>query len=110
MEISESKKQIEQKLDIEVRAFAYPNGLPGDYTDENKEAVKKSGYLNAVSCNFGFNSPDSDVFELNRIVAQYDMPHFVQQVSGFENLKQQIRDLLPSGLHATNRARKEAAI
>ena len=96
-EIAESKKQIERELDIEVRVFAYPNGFPGDYTDRNKEMVKGSGYRYAVSCNFGFNEYNSDMLELNRIVAPYDIPRFVQGISGFENLKRQIADTANGG-------------
>ena len=96
-EIAESKKQIEQELDIEVKAFAYPNGFPEDYTDQNKEMVKDSGYRYAVSCNFGFNEYTSDMLELNRIVAPYDIPRFVQEVSGFENLKRQIANTANGG-------------
>jgi peptidoglycan/xylan/chitin deacetylase (PgdA/CDA1 family) len=89
-EIAESKKQIERELDVEVNAFAYPNGFPEDYEARHKEMLKESGYKYAVSCNFGFNAYDADMLELNRIVAPSEIPRFVQEVSGFEDLKRQI--------------------
>lgn len=86
-EIVESKERIERMLDREVTAFAYPNGMHGDFGDEHKEFLKEAGYRFAVSGEFGFNEPDSESFDLNRIIASYDMSHFVQEVSGFESLK-----------------------
>lgn len=105
-EIIESRRRIERMLGCEVTAFAYPNGMQGDYMDQHKEILKKHGYRFAVTCNSGFNTFDSDLFELDRIVAQHDMPHFVQQISGFENLKQQALDLLSFGWYSSDRMRE----
>ena len=89
-EIEESKEYIENKLGREVLAFAYPNGMPGDYTTENKETLRETGYNYAVSCTFGFNTPDSDVFELKRITVQYEIARFAQEVSGFADLRERV--------------------
>jgi peptidoglycan/xylan/chitin deacetylase (PgdA/CDA1 family) len=89
-EIEESKEYIEDKLGREVLAFAYPNGMPEDYTPKEKETLRETGYNYAVSCTFGFNTPDSDVFELKRITAQYEMARFAQEVSGFVKLREKV--------------------
>lgn len=86
VEVEESKKQIEEKLDRPVMAFAYPNGMEGDYRESDKKIIKKSGYLFAVSCTYGFNSLTSDPFALKRIAAPSELPAFAREVSGFELL------------------------
>jgi peptidoglycan/xylan/chitin deacetylase (PgdA/CDA1 family) len=93
-EIAESKAAIEEKIGREVTAFAYPNGMLGDYNDEHKELLRKHGYLFAVTCNPGFITMSPDPLELNRMNASYDMPHFVQAVSGFDELKRRLRQRL----------------
>lgn len=89
-EIEESKEYIEHRLSREVLAFAYPNGMPGDYRGADKEALREAGYYYAVSCLFGFNAPDSDVFELKRITVQHKLAHFAQEVSGFVDLRERV--------------------
>ena len=42
--IVESKLNLERRLGINVRAFAYPNGGFGDYNDATEEAVRRAGY------------------------------------------------------------------
>jgi peptidoglycan/xylan/chitin deacetylase (PgdA/CDA1 family) len=90
-EIAQSKVRIEGMLDRQVIAFAYPNGLVGDYGEREKKLLKKHGYRFAVTCNGGFNTLDQDPFELMRVPVQYDIPHFIQEVSGFEGLKRRVR-------------------
>jgi serine/alanine adding enzyme len=86
VEVEESKKRIQAKLDRPVISFAYPNGMEGDYRESDKAAIKRTGYLFAVSCTHGFNSLSSDPFALKRIVAPAELPAFAREVSGFELL------------------------
>ncbi len=88
-EIGESKKRIERMLDCEVIAFSYPNGIVGDYAEEHKKILERSGYFCAVTVNLGFTTLDSDLFELNRIVAPYDIARFARQLSGIDRFRWQ---------------------
>ncbi len=85
-EISGSKKRIEEVLGRPVIAFSYPNGLQGDYRECDKQSVRRSGLLFAVTCTFGFNTLESDPLELHRIVAQPAPAAFAKEISGFELL------------------------
>ena len=59
-----SKLDIEDKLNSEVIAFAYPGGK---ISSQVKELVKESGYKVACTQNPGINSTDEDIFALKRI-------------------------------------------
>lgn len=48
MEVTESKQILENKLDIPIRYFAYPAGR---YNQKVAAAVKKAGYLSALTMN-----------------------------------------------------------
>lgn len=65
-EISESKRVIEDRLQVPVLHFAYPNGTVRDFDEETKALVKKAGFLSAVSMIFGINTGRSDRYELRR--------------------------------------------
>jgi peptidoglycan/xylan/chitin deacetylase (PgdA/CDA1 family) len=66
MEILVSKRVIEEKLGIPVRALAYPNGKTHDFSDLTKRLVRESGYECAVTTIFGTNGVEQDLFELRR--------------------------------------------
>jgi peptidoglycan/xylan/chitin deacetylase (PgdA/CDA1 family) len=65
-EIVESRRCIEQQLGMPVRAFAYPNGRPGDFDATTKRLLAEAGYTCAVTTTAGVNGPDQDPFELRR--------------------------------------------
>ena len=65
-EIQGSKDAIERALGVPVRAFAYPNGGPGDYSSTTVRLVRESGFTCAVSTRRGLNGPAVPVFELRR--------------------------------------------
>jgi peptidoglycan/xylan/chitin deacetylase (PgdA/CDA1 family) len=91
-EIGESKEQIEQRIGLPVHHFAYPNGWPEDYTSEAVLAVARAGYRAAVTTIPGGNAPSTSLYELRRIVPEAgDLAHFVQDVSGFEQVKLKAR-------------------
>jgi peptidoglycan/xylan/chitin deacetylase (PgdA/CDA1 family) len=65
-EISESKRCIEERLQVPVKHFAYPNGLASDFNETTKRLLKQAGFSTAVSMLFGTNSATTDRYELRR--------------------------------------------
>ncbi len=63
-EISQSKKELEQKLGIQVSSFAYPYGA---YNNQAEDLVKSNGFNNASTTNSGINDNLSDKYLLHRI-------------------------------------------
>lgn len=64
IEIMNSKKKLENLLNMKIKSFCYPNG---DFNDEIKNIVKDAGYDNACSTEKGGNKQGCDLFELKRI-------------------------------------------
>jgi peptidoglycan/xylan/chitin deacetylase (PgdA/CDA1 family) len=52
-EISDSKQHIETELGESVSSFAYPNGLPGDFTDQHVGMLKEAGLDMAFTLSAG---------------------------------------------------------
>ncbi|MFC1981444.1 polysaccharide deacetylase family protein [Chloroflexota bacterium] len=67
-EIFQSKKDIEEKLNLTVTAFSYPNGKFGDFNGEIRRILRKSGFTCAVTAIPGMIVPGIDVYELPRIM------------------------------------------
>jgi len=65
-EIQGSKDAIERILGVPVRAFAYPNGGPEDYSSTTVRLVQECGFTCAVSTRRGLNGPGVPAFELRR--------------------------------------------
>jgi peptidoglycan/xylan/chitin deacetylase (PgdA/CDA1 family) len=61
-----SKRVIEERLQVPVTHFAYPNGKAADFDETTKALVKKAGFSAAVSMIFGTNTPETDPYELRR--------------------------------------------
>ncbi len=72
-EIIEGKRLIEQKLDVEVNYFAYPNGQPADIGQEVVQLVREAGYLGACTTIAGRNPAGSDPLYLKRVDVTKDM-------------------------------------
>jgi peptidoglycan/xylan/chitin deacetylase (PgdA/CDA1 family) len=83
-EISESKTNIEEKIQKPVASFCYPNGEMEDYNETIKKAVRKSNYKSAVTSIFGLNTRDHDYFELRRI--QGGKNDFITNLSGMTSI------------------------
>ena len=66
-EISESKTIIEEKINKEVKSFAYPNGQINDFNDDCIKQLIKADYKCAVSTLRGNNYSNTDRFQLRRI-------------------------------------------
>jgi peptidoglycan/xylan/chitin deacetylase (PgdA/CDA1 family) len=65
-EIQGSKDAIERALGVTVRAFAYPNGGPEDYSPTTVRLVQECGFRCAVTTRRGLNGPATPPFELRR--------------------------------------------
>jgi len=66
-EIDGSRRNLEGIVGRPVRAFAYPNGRPGDdYTERDRDLVESLGFDCALSTRWGAATPASDVFQLPR--------------------------------------------
>jgi len=64
-EINDAKKELEQKLGISIKYFAYPKGK---YNDEIVKIVKRAGYLAAFTVEPGCISDHLDKFRLPRTI------------------------------------------
>lgn len=91
-EIAGPKEDIEKIIGKKTEYFCYPIG---GFNDEIKETVKKAGYKGACATNRGFDKPNCDVYELNRIkITNSDMNkpfHFRAKLSGFYNVFRRIK-------------------
>lgn len=66
-EIAASRDTLESITGRKVRAFAYPNGRPGDdYTERDRDIVRELGFDCALSTWWGAASARSDRFQLPR--------------------------------------------
>lgn len=63
-EIAQCKETLEQDYQLEINAFAYPNG---DYGQREVDFLRKAGYDLAVTVDAGLNSIKSDPFRLKRL-------------------------------------------
>jgi peptidoglycan/xylan/chitin deacetylase (PgdA/CDA1 family) len=73
LELSASKKEIEEKIGKEVIALAYPVGGPSDYNDEVISVAKQVGYLFGITYfPEGDNSQSStDWFRMKRVTVEW---------------------------------------
>ena len=74
-EIFHSKRIIEHKLHLPIKAFSYPNG---NFSTETVNLVKQSGYCAAFSTIPGFVDDKSDPFRLYR----YNIHEFISKTPG----------------------------
>jgi peptidoglycan/xylan/chitin deacetylase (PgdA/CDA1 family) len=83
-ELIESRQRITAETGRDTKLFCYPNG---NYNDALAVEVERAGYTCAVTVEYGLNDEQINPFALKRIHAEYDMPHFIQSTSGFEEFK-----------------------
>jgi peptidoglycan/xylan/chitin deacetylase (PgdA/CDA1 family) len=62
-ETAESKRRLEAELNTGIASFCYPNG---DCDARSVDAVRKAGYTNAVTTQWGKNQPEQSNFQLKR--------------------------------------------
>jgi peptidoglycan/xylan/chitin deacetylase (PgdA/CDA1 family) len=67
-ELVESRRQLERAIGAPVTSFCYPNG---DWNRRVLEAVRRAGYVRAVTTKHGWNAPTAEVFALRRCDLSY---------------------------------------
>jgi peptidoglycan/xylan/chitin deacetylase (PgdA/CDA1 family) len=81
-EIVQSKKDIEERLEQPVTAFAYPSGGHRDFNNQVANFVKESGFLCAVTAIPRWISNKANIYELGRIRASENQNQFKVLFSG----------------------------
>lgn len=90
MEIGQARRLLEQHLDRPVTTFAYPNGMPYDWSPAVEEAVRAAGYSAAVLAHpRRFDS--SDRYRLGRWSVGTIGPQLDHILSGASALKLALR-------------------
>ena len=89
-ELRDSKSRLEEVLGRRVDLFCYPNG---DNDERVRREVAQAEYLAAVTVVNGLNQSGDDPLTLRRIHTERDLAHFLQSISGFEQLKYRVRTL-----------------
>lgn len=92
-ELHQSKAQIETELRRTVETFCYPNG---NFDLRVLREVAQAGYQCAVTTKAGWNGWPGNPLALRRIHGEYDLAHFVQTTSGFEQAKNRWRHYIGS--------------
>jgi peptidoglycan/xylan/chitin deacetylase (PgdA/CDA1 family) len=67
-EVSECRTVMERQLGHPVHTFAYPFGKPEHFGEKGLRAVREANYGWAVTTIYGINTPQSDPWQLRRIV------------------------------------------
>jgi len=91
-EVLQSRLLLENHLKTKCDIFCYPNGGPGDFTEETIEALKSAGYRAAVVGIPGFDltTKPTDMFRIRRFSIPPNEMLFKQYVCGLENFKNQV--------------------
>lgn len=93
VELSGSKRIIEDRLGRPCRFFAYPNGQPGDFDDIATRLVREAGFEGAFTTVMGFVNAGGDPYALRRMTMDrtdhWDM--FLVTISGILALWRELR-------------------
>ena len=65
-EILGSKERLERELGTAVSLFSYPYGQVHQFTEENRDIVRRSGFRCCLSAFWGVVSSETDVFHIKR--------------------------------------------
>lgn len=80
LELSKSKRVIEEKLGTTVKHLAYPGGA---YSNTTIKVLEELGYHTATTVNHSqYHSPDTSVYKIPRMHIDSDMESFVGFVTG----------------------------
>jgi peptidoglycan/xylan/chitin deacetylase (PgdA/CDA1 family) len=84
-EIVGSKASLESKFELNIFAFAYPNG---DYSDREINMLRNGGYECAFTTRPGYNHTSTHLFELKRLDPNdtTDFNEFLVKSSGIQSL------------------------
>lgn len=69
LELTESKKRLEQQLGSQIRHFSYPcPALSPHWNDFSVDATRKAGYETAVTTDWGLTRVGDDLLRLKRVL------------------------------------------
>jgi len=99
-EIRRGKAELEKHLGRPVRAFAYPNGGPGDFTAEHEAMLRQEGFTMAFTtlpgpCGRARLSAAPLRIPRICITAADTPPRFAAKVCGFARMAESLRNLAP---------------
>ncbi len=80
-EVVTSRTILEERLQTQIRSFCYPNGQPGDITDEVVSAVRDAGYVGAP---YFFDLTKWDPYLVPRMGVSNDRNDFLAKLAGLE--------------------------
>lgn len=92
LEISESKRELEARLQTPVRHFCYPHGGRTDYTRQTRALVEAAGYDSAVVA-FSDARPLADRYSLRRYTVDASLREFEHVIYGWRYLRARISAL-----------------
>lgn len=78
-ELMESKLSIENKIGYKIFHFCYP---AGEFNNNIIQYVKKYGYITATTTKEGFNTYNTELFQLRRIQVKNNFLVFKAKISG----------------------------
>ena len=67
IEVTRSKEQIEEQINMRITAFSYPVGVPACLRDDVKEVIREAGFDCSCSVYGGKVTEHSDLYDLRRI-------------------------------------------
>jgi peptidoglycan/xylan/chitin deacetylase (PgdA/CDA1 family) len=81
-EISQSKKDIEKRINQNIDTFCYPNGTIEDFNNNIIEIVKNSGFSCAVTTLPLANASKTNLYKLGRMFTSWNFDSFKFLTSG----------------------------
>lgn len=83
-ELRQSRSIIEDRLGGKCDLFCYPNGTPGDFTDETEALVREAGFRTSLTTVPGWNAASASPFALRRLGVDnsLDLTRFRLMVTG----------------------------
>jgi peptidoglycan/xylan/chitin deacetylase (PgdA/CDA1 family) len=94
-ELSESKRLIESATEVRCDEFAYPNGGPGDFSEQTRQRVIDAGYRCAFTTIKRRVVRSDDRFEIPRCTLTHNrisLAEFSAEVSGLPGAWRALRD------------------
>lgn len=67
-DLADSRRQLADGLDTDIRLLAYPNGTKIDYNADTFAAAARAGYTYALTTEYGWNTRSTDRYEIRRWV------------------------------------------
>jgi peptidoglycan/xylan/chitin deacetylase (PgdA/CDA1 family) len=68
-DLCESRRLLQDHLEIPIKALAYPNGGRNDYNSVTVAAAREAGYSHAVTAWGRISSPETPAYEISRRLA-----------------------------------------